>query len=90
MELRARKELFFNLLNSNKMKKTYDLEGMTCKDCAINITGVLLNINEVQEANVQLNPQQVTITMSKHFGIDELQNQITKSGQYTIRETHPV
>ena len=68
------------------MKKNYELEGMSCHDCATTVTGALLQLPEVQEADVQLNPQRATVTMSKSFGVAELQAHISKSGNYTITE----
>ena len=48
--------------------------------------GALLQLPEVQEADVQLHPQRAVVTMSKAFDIAELQAHISKSGQYTIKE----
>jgi copper chaperone CopZ len=69
------------------MKKNYELEGMTCSSCRIKVTGALLKLQEVQEANVELNPQRATITMNRALDISELQAEVHKSGDYTIRET---
>ena len=68
------------------MKKKYELKGMTCPSCTTHVTGALLQLPEVQQADVQLNPQRVTLTMSKVFDVAELQAHISRTGDYTIME----
>jgi copper chaperone CopZ len=47
----------------------------------------LLKLPDVTEAEVQLNPQKVFLTMSKPVSIAELQSQLTQAGHYAIKET---
>ena len=46
----------------------------------------LLLLPDVEDADVQLNPQRAIITMHKDIGIAELQAQLKKAGHYTIKE----
>ena len=68
------------------MTKNYELEGMNCSGGLNNVKWALLKIPEVQAADVQLNPQRATVTMSRAFDVAELQAHISKSGNYTITE----
>ena len=68
------------------MKKEYRLQGMSCGGCVSNVKRALLQVADVTEAEVHLNPQSATITMSKDIDVEELQTQLSKSGHYTIKE----
>ena len=68
------------------MKKEYELEGMSCGGCVGNVKRALLQVPEVTEVEVQMNPQSAIITMNKFINVDELQAQLTKAGHYTIKE----
>lgn len=70
------------------MKKKYELQGMSCGGCVSNVKRALLQVPEVTEVEVQLNPQSAIITMNKSIAVDELQAQLTKAGYYTIKETN--
>ncbi len=69
------------------MKVKYELEGMSCGGCVRNVKQSLLQIPDITEADVQLNPQTVVLTMNRSIALDELQAKIEKSGHYTIKET---
>ena len=69
------------------MKKEYVLQGMSCGGCVSNVKRALLQVPDVTEAEVQLNPQSAVITMNKSVSVDELQAQLTKAGHYSIKET---
>lgn len=69
------------------MKVKYALEGMSCGGCLGSVKRALLQVPEVTEVEVQLNPQSAVITMNKFIHVDELQAQLTKAGNYTIKET---
>jgi len=68
------------------MKVKYKLEGMSCGGCVSNVKRALLQVSDVTEAEVQLNPQSAVITMNKSISVNELQAQLTKAGHYTINE----
>ena len=68
------------------MKKNYELEGMSCGGCVNNVKRKLLELQDVTEAEVELNPQRATLTMSKSIDVDVLQAQLNKAGHYTIKE----
>ena len=69
------------------MKVKYELEGMSCGGCVRNVKQSLLQIPDITDADVQLNPQTVVLTMNRSITLDELQAQLEKSGHYTIKET---
>ena len=68
------------------MKKEYELKGMSCGGCVSNVKRALLQMPDVTEAEVHLNPQGAIITMNKSIAVDELQTQLNKTGHYTIKE----
>ena len=68
------------------MKKRYELAGMGCGGCVNNVKGTFLQLPDITEADVQLNPQSAVLTMSRLIGIKELQAQLKKAGPYTIKE----
>ncbi|MBK5269806.1 MAG: heavy-metal-associated domain-containing protein [Bacteroidia bacterium] len=68
------------------MKKKYELSGMSCGGCVSNVKRALLELPEVTEADVQLNPQSAVLTVSKSVDVEELQAQLKKAGHYTIKE----
>ena len=68
------------------MKKQYELKGMSCGGCVSNVKRALLQVHDVTEAEVHLNPQGAIITMSKDIDVKDLQTQLNKSGHYTIKE----
>ena len=59
---------------------------MSCGGCVNNVKRALLQLLDVTEAEVKLNPQSAVITMDKSIGVDELQAQLNKAGHYTIKE----
>jgi copper chaperone CopZ len=67
----------------NKGKNT----GMSCGGCVNSVKHLLLQIPNVEEAEVFLHPQSAIISMNKLIDIQELQTQLSKSGNYTINET---
>jgi len=69
------------------MKKTYELNGMSCGGCVNTVKQALLKLPDVTEAEVQLNPQKVILSMNKIVDLAELQSQLSLAGHYTIKET---
>lgn len=69
------------------MKKEYELEGMSCGGCVSNVKRALLQVPDVTEVEVHLNPQGAVITMNKDIDVEDLQTLLSKSGHYTIKET---
>ncbi|MBK6635970.1 MAG: heavy-metal-associated domain-containing protein [Chitinophagaceae bacterium] len=59
---------------------------MTCGGCVNNVKQALLKVTDVTEADVQLHPQTAVVTMNKLITVIELQKQLSKAGQYTIKE----
>ena len=47
------------------MKKYYGLKGMSCGGCVSNVKKALMELPDVTEAEVQLKPQGVLLTMNK-------------------------
>ncbi len=71
------------------MKVKYQMEGMSCGGCMSNVKQALMQVPDVTEVDVQLNPQSALITMGKSININDLQAQLTKAGHYTIKESLP-
>lgn len=69
-----------------KMKKNYELKGMSCGGCENNVKRVLLQHADITEAEVKYPSQNVIITMYKNIRLDELQFQLNKIGSYRINE----
>jgi copper chaperone len=68
------------------MKKSYELQGMSCGGCVSDVKRALLQVPDVTGAEVYLNPQEAIITMNKSIPVEELQTQLDKAGPYTIKE----
>lgn len=68
------------------MKKEFELGGMSCGACVSHVKKALLQIPGITEAEVLLQPQRAVLTMSKPINLDELQTQLSKAGNYTIKE----
>ncbi len=68
------------------MKKNYELTGMSCGGCVANVKRALLQVTDVENAEVQLHPQSAVLTLSKAIDVKELQAQLNKVGHYTISE----
>ena len=69
------------------MKKTYELTGMNCGGCVNTVKQVLHQVPGVNRVEVQLNPQKASLELSKAVDVAELQSQLSKRGNYTIKET---
>ena len=59
---------------------------MSCGGCVNHVKHALLQIPGVEDADVQLKPQMVLLTMDEPVAIEVLQAQLGKAGTYTIRE----
>ncbi len=68
------------------MTHTYLISGMTCGNCVAKAKSQFLTLENVTEANIQLTTPQATITMQKHIPLIELQNVLSKAGNYKITE----
>ncbi len=68
------------------MERKYQIQGMSCGSCVNHVKHALLEISGVEDADVQLKPQSVLITMREPVAIEVLQEQLSKVGNYTIRE----
>jgi copper chaperone CopZ len=69
------------------MTHQYQILGMTCGSCAARVKNELLKLGDVEQADIQLQSPQATITMSKHIGTTALQQAISKAGNFFIEET---
>lgn len=70
------------------MTHTYNISGMTCNGCVAKAKSEILKLGNITEADVQLSSPQATITMQKHISVAELQNALSKAGNYTITEAN--
>ena len=68
------------------MKKIYELTGMNYGGCVNTVKQALLQVPDVKEAEVRLNPQRAVLTMSNSVDVAELQTQLSKVGHYAIKE----
>ncbi len=68
------------------MKKNYRIQGLSCGGCVNHVKHALLEIPGVEDADVQLNPQTVLLTMHEPITMEVLQAQLGKAGNYTIKE----
>ena len=68
------------------MKKNYEIKGMSCGGCVSSVKKALLQLPDVTEADVQLNPQSAVLTMNRPVKVEELQAQLSNSGHYSIKE----
>ena len=68
------------------MTKEYLLNGLSYSGCVGNVKQALLEVPNVQYVDVLLYPQTAFITMSKSININQLQSQLSRSGNYTIDE----
>ena len=59
---------------------------MTCGGCVSHVKKALLQIPDVEDAEVHLHPQSAVLTMIKPIDVSELQTQLSKAGHYTIKE----
>ena len=62
------------------------LNGLNYSGCVGNVKQALLEVPNVQYVDVLLYPQTAFITMSKSININQLQSQLSRSGNYTIDE----
>ena len=70
------------------MKKYYELKGMTCGGCVSSVKQALMELPDVSEAEVKLEPQGVLLSMNKSIDTSVLQAQLDKAGHYTILNSH--
>ncbi len=68
------------------MKKTYEISGMSCGGCVSSVKNALLKHPDIKEAQVHLHPQSAELTLNKSIDLSELQDQLKKVGDYTIKE----
>lgn len=66
------------------MKHTYTIIGMTCDHCQNHVQNALNSIKGVKHAEVSLHPAEATIEMDKHIGLEVLQAELSKIGDYKI------
>lgn len=59
---------------------------MSCGGCVSSVKRMLLQVPDITEAEVQLNPPRAELTMSKSIDVNVLQAQLNKAGHYTIKE----
>lgn len=71
---------------SNQMKHTYQIQGMTCGSCEAKVKSAVLALPDV--TNAEVTRTTATITMEKHIALSELQKAIGAKGNYTISAVH--
>ncbi len=66
------------------MTHTYNVTGMTCNGCKAKVENVLQDLDYVDDAKVNLELGEVTITMSQHIATSVLQNALPE--KYNLSE----
>lgn len=66
------------------MTHTYKISGMTCNSCAAKIKSELLKLPDVIKADVSQPNGEATVEMQHHIALSELQQAISKVGNYSI------
>jgi len=67
-----------------KMKKQYQIEGMTCGGCVASVQDKLSKLDNIQSAQVQLAYPQAKVSFSSAVSVEVLQN--TLGEKYQIKE----
>lgn len=60
------------------MKHTYQVTGMTCNNCKASVEKALQVLEYIDDAQVNLEASEVTLAMTKHVAISELQNALSE------------
>jgi len=68
------------------MKKNYEIKGMSCGGCINTVRQALMKNPAIQDVEVQLNPPVANVSMDKLVDVAELQAQLSKAGNYSIKE----
>ncbi|MFC7356660.1 heavy-metal-associated domain-containing protein [Jejudonia soesokkakensis] len=66
------------------MKHTYNVTGMTCTNCIASVESALNAVDAVQNAIVDLDKGEVTITMTSHISAETLKKALPE--KYTLSE----
>ncbi len=66
------------------MTNTYNIKGMTCSSCKSSVEKSLGDLNEVTNVEVNLENEEVTVTMDSHIKLTKLQKVL--SSKYTITD----
>lgn len=68
------------------MKKTYEVQGMTCNGCRNHVERSILNVAGVADVSVDLKNAQATVESQFEVPLKNLQEALKNSGgQYTIQ-----
>jgi P-type Cu+ transporter len=69
------------------MKVVYSVAGMSCKNCKAHVEDTLKKVEGITGVSVDLEKGEAEVEMSKHVGLERLQEALEKDGgRYTI---HP-
>ncbi|CAN5275318.1 hypothetical protein BH09BAC2_BH09BAC2_02100 [soil metagenome] len=60
---------------------------MSCGGCVNSVKRMLMQLPDVTDAEIQLNPPTAVLTMNKPIALEKLQEQLNQSGNYKIRDT---
>ncbi|MBS1494152.1 MAG: cation transporter [Bacteroidetes bacterium] len=70
------------------MKHSYKITGMHCEACVGKVQKAIVQIPDVENVVVTLNPQQAVVTMRKHIETKKLNEAIKSAGKYSLEEMH--
>jgi len=72
-------------MNSEEMKNTYTISGMTCNGCRSHVEKTLNEVDGVSKASVDLEKSEAVIGMDKHMEIDKFEKALKEGkGNYQI------
>ena len=69
------------------MEKQYTISGMTCSSCVAKVKQSLEELDQVDKAQIILEPPIGTLSMDQDISLSQLQQQLSKAGSYTIDTT---
>ena len=69
------------------MKHTYKITGMTCGSCKASVEKSLNDLDEVKNAEVNLDNEEAIISLNNHIEVEKLQKAL--SSKYTISKKEP-
>jgi copper chaperone CopZ len=71
------------------MRHEYEIQGMHCQGCVGKVTAALRSLPGVSSAEVTLHPPRARVDMDQHIETKKLDETVSASGEYRIKEATP-
>jgi copper chaperone CopZ len=68
------------------MRHTYEVKGITCGGCAAKVKKSLETVPGVKKADVKVTPPEAEIEMDSHVSVAVLNEALSRSGNYSVKE----